>query len=67
MVSVLLPLLTISRRDRLIQRLFAQSFCGDEQLLLQFADVTVSLGFHDAELRIDVFIFVCGIFLVLYI
>lgn len=59
-------LTTVSWRDRFIQRLLAQSFCGDEQFLPQFADVTVSLCFHDAELRIDVFIFVCGIFLVLY-
>lgn len=65
--SVVFELITVSWCDRLIQCLLAQSFCGDEQFLLQFADVTVSLCFHNAELRINVFIFVCGIFLVLYI
>lgn len=58
-------LITISWRDRLIHRLLTQSFCGNEQFLLQFADVTVSLCFHDAKLRVDVFIFVCSVFLVL--
>lgn len=56
---------TVSRCDGSVYAPLAQSFSGHEQLLLQFADVTVGLGLHDAQLRVDVFIFIGGIFLVL--
>lgn len=60
-------LITISRRDGSVYTPLAQSFRGHEQLLLQFADVTVGLGLHDAELRVDVLIFIGGILLVLMV
>lgn len=56
---------TVSRRDGSVYAPLAQSFGGQKQLLLQFADVTVGLGLHDAQLRVDVLIFISGIFLVL--
>lgn len=57
--------LTISRYSGVHRGFLSLSFCGCFQLLFQPADITVCLGLHDAQLRVDVFVLVAGVFLIL--
>lgn len=57
--------LTISRYSGVHRGFLSLSFCGCFQLLFQPADITVCLGLHDAQLRVDVFVLVTGVFLIL--
>lgn len=57
--------LTISRYSGVHRGFLSLSFCGCFQLLFQPADITVCLGFHDAQLCVDVFVLVAGVFLIL--
>lgn len=57
--------LTVSRYSGVHRRFLSLSFCGCFQLLFQPADITVCLGLHDAQLRVDVLVLVAGVFLIL--
>lgn len=57
--------LTISLYSGVHRGFLSLSFCGCFQLLFQPADITVCLGLDDAQLRVDVFVLVAGVFLIL--
>jgi len=57
--------LTISRYSGVHRGFLSLSFCGCFQLLFQPADITVCLGLHNAQLCVDVFVLVAGVFLIL--
>lgn len=57
--------LTISRHRCALGGLLSQHLGGCFQLLLQPADVTFGLGLDVAQLRVDVFVLVAGVLLVL--
>lgn len=56
---------TVSGHGAALGRFFSQGFSGCLQLLFQSADITVCLGFDDAELRVDVLVFITGVFFIL--
>lgn len=56
---------TVSGHRGTVRGLFPQRFRCSLELLLQPADVTVSLSLRDAELCVDVFVLVTCVLLVL--
>lgn len=56
---------TVSPPLHLFQRRLSQRLVGELQLVSEPAQVPLGFGLHDAQLRVDVLVLICCIFLVL--
>lgn len=63
--SVAKVLLTISRPRGVLRGLLSEGLRGSFELFFQPVDVTVSLGLHNAQFCVDIFILITGVFFIL--